>query len=218
MPLYQQLHGYVRYKLNQYYGNEIVDPHGNIPMHLLGNIWAQQWHEIYDILLPYQNEQFTNITESLVNQNYTAIKLFQLGDDFFKSLGMIPLPESFYKLSLMERPQNATADCHSGAWNFGNNDVRVKMCTKVNAQYLYSVHHELGHIQYYLQTSSNVPHPGFHEAIGDVIDLSVRSTRHLHRIGLTPLAKLNHNQRINNLFYMVNIIYHGILHFFLSYS
>lgn len=67
---------------------------------------------------------------------------------------------------------------------------RIKQCTRVTMSQLYTVHHEMGHVQYYLQykdlpvTLRRGANPGFHEAIGDVLALSVSTPAHLHKIGL----------------------------------
>lgn len=71
---------------------------------------------------------------------------------------------------------------------------RIKQCTTVNMQQLFTVHHEMGHVEYYLQYKE-LPYsfrrganPGFHEAIGDVMSLSVSTPKHLASIGLLPNA------------------------------
>ncbi|CAG0924185.1 unnamed protein product, partial [Notodromas monacha] len=64
------------------------------------------------------------------------------------------------------------------------------MCSSVNMQSLITAHHEMGHIQYYLQYVNIPPifrrgaNPGFHEAIGDTIALSVATPKYLKAIGL----------------------------------
>lgn len=66
------------------------------------------------------------------------------------------------------------------------------MCTAVTYEDLITVHHEMGHIQYYLQYSDQPyalrtgANPGFHEAIGDTIALSVSTPKHLIEVGLLP--------------------------------
>ncbi|XP_061387294.1 angiotensin-converting enzyme-related protein-like [Musca vetustissima] len=207
LPLYRELHGYVRQRLSQHYGKEVVSPNGNLPMHLLGNMWGQQWDEIIDLLKPYPNKEFVDVTSEMKKQKYTVEKLFELGDEFFKSLGMSALPQSFWNLSVIEKPADRTIVCHASAWDFfQDSDVRIKMCTEVDTHYLYVVHHELGHIQYYLQYEKQptvfrgAPNPGFHEAVGDVIALSVSSAKHLNTIGLSPETELDEESRINELF------------------
>ena len=49
-PLYVSLHAYVRGQLAKKYGKEVVPPNGPIPAHLLGNIWAQEWNNVYDLM------------------------------------------------------------------------------------------------------------------------------------------------------------------------
>ena len=51
-PLYRELHTYVRHKLIAKYGAAAERPDGMIPAHLLGNMWAQEWGNIYDIVAP----------------------------------------------------------------------------------------------------------------------------------------------------------------------
>ncbi|EDW02930.1 GH10960 [Drosophila grimshawi] len=207
LPFYRQIHGYVRYRLRQHYGPDVVPAEGNIPMHLLGNMWAQSWNDVIDLFTPYPEKPFVDVKSEMERQEYSVQKLFQLGDQFFQSLGMRALPPTFWNASVLERPLDREVICHASAWDFyQDSDVRIKMCTEVDTHYLYVVHHELGHIQYYLQYEQQpavfrgAPNPGFHEAVGDVIALSVMSAKHLKSIGLTSNGRLDEKSRINELF------------------
>lgn len=68
--------------------------------------------------------------------------------------------------------------------------ARIKQCTTVTMEQLFTVHHEMGHVEYYLQymdlpvSFRRGANPGFHEAIGDVLSLSVSTPKHLKEIGL----------------------------------
>lgn len=207
-PLYLQIHGYVRHRLLQHYGDKVVSRTGPIPMHLLGNMWAQQWSEIADLVTPFPNKSLIDVTDEMVKQGYTPLKMFQMGDDFFTSMNLIKLPQSFWDKSIIEKPQDGRdLICHASAWDFyKHNDVRIKQCTRVTQEQLSVVHHELGHIQYFLQyqhlpmvyrTGAN---PGFHEAVGDVLSLSVSTPKHLEKIGLLKNYVLDEEARINQLF------------------
>lgn len=108
----------------------------------------------------------------------------------------------------MEKPTDGRElICHASAWDFyKKDDVRIKQCTRVTQDQLFTVHHELGHIQYFLQYQ-NQPHvyrtganPGFHEAVGDVLSLSVSTPRHLEKIGLLKNYKPDEEAKINQLF------------------
>lgn len=63
---------------------------------------------------------------------------------------------------------------------------------------LITAHHEMGHIQYFLQYKDQPvsfrdgANPGFHEAIGDVLALSVSTPKHLQSIGLLDKVESNH--------------------------
>ncbi|CAO1336402.1 unnamed protein product [Diamesa serratosioi] len=192
MPLYNQLHGYVRFKLNEKYGNDIVDVSKPIPMHLLGNMWGQEWSEISKFLVPYSDSPNFDITDEMIRQNYTSKQMFEMGDAFFQSLNMTKLPQSFWDKSIIQKPTDGRdLVCHASAWDFANiGDVRIKQCSVVTMRDFITTHHELGHIQYFLQyqnqpiTYRTGANPGFHEAVGDVLALSVSTPKHLKKIGL----------------------------------
>uniref|UniRef100_A0A182WGJ5 Angiotensin-converting enzyme n=1 Tax=Anopheles minimus TaxID=112268 RepID=A0A182WGJ5_9DIPT len=135
-PFYQQIHGYVRYKLREYYGDKVVSEKGSIPMHLLGNMWAQQWGNIADITSPFGDRQLLDVTEEMVRQGYNPIQMFEMGDEFFQSLNMTKLPQSFWEKSILEKPNDGRdLVCHASAWDFmKQKDVRIKQCTRVTME------------------------------------------------------------------------------------
>ena len=51
-PLYDELHCYVRARLQAKYGKDKVPDHAPIPAQLLGNMWAQEWNNLYDLGRP----------------------------------------------------------------------------------------------------------------------------------------------------------------------
>lgn len=193
-PLYEQLHGYVRRRLIDSYPqySHRFPNTGHIPAHLTGNMWAQSWTAIMDLVMPFPNQSSPDVTKELVEQGYNATAMFQLADEFFQSLGLDPMPEMFWKKSMLEKPDDGRqVVCHASAWDFyTGNDFRIKQCTDVTGEYLMTTHHEMGHVQYYLNYR-HLPivfrkgaNPGFHEAIGDVMALSVNTPEHLQKIGL----------------------------------
>ncbi|XKL65405.1 hypothetical protein PGB90_008825 [Kerria lacca] len=191
LPLYKHLYTYVRRRLVQYYGTWRIKPDGPIPAHILGNMWAQSWKHIIDIVLPFQGKRRSDFTSEMLRQGYTAHKIFQVAEEFFTSMGMKPMPAEFWRHSMIIKPEDRAVVCKSSAWDFCNGkDYRIKQCTEITMDDLFTTHHEMAHIQYYLQYSSqhlifrDGPNPAFHEAIGDMILLSVKTSKHLHRIGL----------------------------------
>lgn len=92
-PLYEQVHGYVRYRLRKHYGDAVVSEKGPIPMHLLGNMWAQQWSDIADLVSPFPDKPLVDVSSEMVKQGYTPLKMFQMGDDFFTSMNLTKLPQ-----------------------------------------------------------------------------------------------------------------------------
>ncbi|XP_058122441.1 angiotensin-converting enzyme-like [Anopheles ziemanni] len=205
-PLYEQLHAYVRYKLREQYGSEIVSEKGPIPIHLLGYSHGQKWDNIMDISAPYSGKALFNITEEMVRQGYTVRKMFELGDEFYQSLNMTKLPPTFWEKSIIEKREDANYFCHTSMWDFyRKDDVRISKCTRITKQDLYLVHHELGFIQYYLQYQ-NQPSvyrdeamPGFFETFARGSSLSVSSPKYLQKIGLLKNL-FNEESKLNQLY------------------
>jgi peptidyl-dipeptidase A len=196
-PLYDQLHCYTRAKLNQKYGDQVQAKSGPIRADLLGNMWAQEWGNIYDVVAPKgAGDVGYDLTELLAKQKYTPEKIVRTGEQFFTSLGFAPLPETFWKRSMITAPRDREVVCHASAWDVDNvEDLRIKMCTKVTAADFVTVHHELGH-NFYQRAYNKQPYlylnsanDGFHEAIGDAIALSV-TPEYLVQIGLLDKGKV----------------------------
>lgn len=180
-PLYESLHTYVRWKLNEKYGDAVQSKTGPIRADLLGNMWAQEWGNIYDIVAPAgAGDLGYDVGELLVAKDYDAIKMVKAGEGFYSSLGLDPMPETFWKRSQFVKPADREVQCHASAWNLDNvDDLRIKMCIKVNGDDFTTIHHELGH-NYYQRAYNKKPllyrngaNDGFHEAIGDFVALSI---------------------------------------------
>jgi len=193
-PLYLALHTYIRARLVQKYGPQIVPPDGPIPAHLLGNPWAQEWGGIFPILgLPEKSSGY-DLTELLKARNLDAKGMVRYGENFYKSLGFPALPDTFWERSLFTKPRDREVVCHASAWDIDNkDDLRVKMCIQIRDVDFVTVHHELGH-NMYQRAYDKQPflfeqgaNDGFHEAIGDTIALSI-TPEYLKQIGF--LAQL----------------------------
>jgi len=103
------------------------------------------------------------------------------------------MPQPFWDKSMLTKPDDRDVVCHASAWDFYNRvDFRIKQCTEVDMGWLTTTHHEMGHVEYYLQYKDQPvvfrrgANPGFHEAIGDTLALSVATPEHLQLIGLAP--------------------------------
>jgi peptidyl-dipeptidase A len=189
-PLYEALHCHVRARLQEKYGSEIVPPGAPIPAHLLGNMWAQNWSNIFDLVAPPQTQAGYDLTAILQAEDYDAERMVKTGEAFFSSLGFAPLPETFWSRSLFEKPADREVVCHPNAWDIDEkDDLRIKMCIEVNSTYFNLIHHELGHNYYYraykdqdylYRWSAN---DGFHEAVGDTMALSI-TPEYLAQLGL----------------------------------
>uniref|UniRef100_A0AAQ5YDC7 Angiotensin-converting enzyme n=1 Tax=Amphiprion ocellaris TaxID=80972 RepID=A0AAQ5YDC7_AMPOC len=190
-PLYLNLHAFVRRQLYKQYGPKYINLKGPIPAHLLGNMWAQTWNNIYGMMIPFPDKPNIDVTNEMERQGYNATHMFRVAEEFFTSLGLDEMPQEFWDESMLVKPEGREVVCHASAWDFYNRkDFRIKQCTTVNMEQLFTVHHEMGHIQYYLQYKDQPvgfrrgANPGFHEAIGDVLSLSVSTPKHLQTINL----------------------------------
>ena len=179
-PLYEQLHCYARAELNKEYGDTVVPLDQPIRADLLGNMWGQSWGNIYDIVEPKGAAKGVDVTKLLIDEDYDQIKMVKTGETFFTSLGFEPLPDTFWERSLITKPRDRDVQCHASAWDIDDrDDIRIKMCTKINGEDFSTVHHELGH-NFYQRAYKDQPvfykdgaNDGFHEAIGDMIALSI---------------------------------------------
>lgn len=189
-PLYDALQCHVRSELNEYYGDQVVPKSGKIPAHLLGNMWAQTWDNVYPLVKPENSEQSYDLTELIVDSGMSEIEMVKTGEAFFSSLGFEPLPESFWQRSQFIRPRDREVVCHASAWNVDNlDDLRIKMCIQKTAEDFQTIHHELGH-NYYQRAYNDQPfvlrnsaNDGFHEALGDTVGLSMTPS-YLVQLGL----------------------------------
>jgi peptidyl-dipeptidase A len=190
-PLYEELHCFTRAGLNRTYGDSIQPATGPIRADLLGNLWAQEWGNVYDVVAPRSSGQPPyDLTQLLEGAHYTPERVIRTAEGFFTSLGFAALPASFYERSMITQPRDREVICHASAWDVDNvEDLRIKMCTRVNADDFVTAHHELGH-NFYQRAYNRQPflyldsaNDGFHEAIGDTIALSV-TPEYLVQIGL----------------------------------
>ena len=179
-PLYESLQCHVRAELSDYYGDRVVSDKGAIPAHLLGNMWAQSWGNIYELVKPESDAQSYDLTALLKAKDSDAKGFARAAEGFFTSMGFEPLPQTFWDRSLFTKPQDREVACHASAWNLDwKDDIRVKMCTEITGEDFITMHHEIGHNIYqraYNQQSyfgMTGAHDGFHEAIGDMIALSI---------------------------------------------
>ncbi|MBI3941293.1 MAG: M2 family metallopeptidase [Acidobacteria bacterium] len=192
-PLYLKLHAYVRMKLHDRYG-DIVSRAGPIPAHLLGNIWAQDWANVYPLVAPAGADPGYSLAEILKRRNMPPLDMVRTGERFFTSLGLAPLPDTFWERSMFVKPRDRDVVCHASAWDVDQlEDLRIKMCIQQTAEDFATIHHELGH-NFYQRAYKDQPvifrdsaNDGLHEAIGDTIALSV-TPEYLVKIGLLGKA------------------------------
>lgn len=196
-PLYKSLHTYVRWKLNAKYGDAVQSKTGPIRADLLGNMWAQEWGNIYDLVAPPGAGDLGYDTGELLKaKGYDPVRMVKQGEAFYSSLGFAPLPETFWQRSQIVKPRDREVICHASAWDIDSvDDIRIKMCTKVNGDDFVTIHHELGH-NYYQRAYKAQPflykggaNDGFHEAIGDTVALSI-TPDYLVNIGLLQPAQV----------------------------
>jgi peptidyl-dipeptidase A len=189
-PFYESLHAYMRTRVSKQYGNDAVTKDGLIRADLLGNPWAQEWSNIFPIAYSSGTGPGYNLTEILKQKKINETGMVHYGENFFKSLGFAPLPQTFWDRSLFLKPRDREVVCHASAWDIDNkDDLRLKMCILIRDEDFVTVHHELGH-NVYQRAYKNLPflfqggaNDGFHEAIGDTIALSI-TPEYLKQVGL----------------------------------
>ena len=202
-PLYDELHCHVRAKLGDVYGEDKVPQDGPIPAHLLGNMWAQGWSFLYDLMEPHPGVGDIDVDSTLKTKNYSPQEMVRSAESFYVSLGMPRLPDTFWERSMFSKPKDRDVVCHASAWGLdGGNDLRIKMCIKQTYDELRVIYHELGH-NYYQRAYNEQPnlfrtgaHGGFHEAIGDTVVLSM-TPDYLAEVGLLASSEQSDEAIIN---------------------
>lgn len=205
-PLYDELHCYVRSQLRKRYGKDRIADKAPIPAHLLGNMWAQEWTALYDLAEPHRGVASLDVTKKIKEKKLDERAMVKIGEAFFTSLGLDPLPRTFWERSLFKKPADREVVCHASAWDVGyNDDLRIKMCVEQKEEDLITIHHELGHDYYYhyyfklpmlFQSGAN---DGFHEGIGDTLALSV-TPAYLKGLGLLDKVPADDKGAVNFLF------------------
>ncbi|XP_076594597.1 angiotensin-converting enzyme 2 [Chaetodon auriga] len=193
LPLYKELHAYVRAKLMETYKGDI-EPDGPLPAHLLGDMWGRFWTNLYPLTVPYSNKPNIDVTNTMVEEGWTELRLFKEAEKFFMSVGLYEMFPNFWNNSMLVKPDDGRdVVCHPTAWDMGNReDFRIKMCTEVNMDNFLTVHHEMGHNQYQMAYRNlsyllrDGANEGFHEAVGEIMSLSAAVPSHLQSLGLLP--------------------------------
>jgi peptidyl-dipeptidase A len=191
-PFYVNLHCYVRGRLNARYGDAVQPKTGPIRADLTGNMWAQEWGNIYDVAAPANSPGMGyDLTRQLEARGYDAPKMVKTAENFYVSMGFAPWPKSFWDRSMITRPRDREVQCHASAWDVdGKDDIRLKACIRVNADDFFTVHHELGHNLYQRAYKDqpflfqNGANDGFHEAIGDFAGLNALTPGYLKQLGV----------------------------------
>ncbi len=189
-PLYEALHCHVRAELSEHYGGSLLAPQGPMPAHLLGNMWAQNWSRIYDLLEPYPVSAQVDVTQTLVERDFSPRAMVESAESFYTSIGFDPLPDSFWERSMLTRPADRDVVCYASAFDMdGGEDIRIKMCVNQTYSDLRVIYHELGH-NIYARAYGEQPtlfkggaNDGFHEAVGDAVLLAM-TPEYLASVGL----------------------------------
>ncbi|XP_040895328.1 angiotensin-converting enzyme 2 [Toxotes jaculatrix] len=193
LPLYKELHAYVRARLMEVYPGHI-DSKGPLPAHLLGDMWGRFWTNLYPLSVPYPAKPDIDVSKTMVEKGWSELQLFKEAEKFFMSVGLYEMFENFWNNSMLVKPEDGrNVVCHPTAWDMGNReDFRIKMCTKVNMDDFLTVHHEMGHNQYQMAYRNlsyllrDGANEGFHEAVGEIMSLSAATPKHLQSLDLLP--------------------------------
>ncbi|XP_032417398.1 angiotensin-converting enzyme 2 [Xiphophorus hellerii] len=193
MPLYTELHTYVRSRLMEVYPG-YIDSQGPLPAHLLGDMWGRFWTNLYPLSVPYPEKPDIDVSSTMVQQGWDEMRFFKEAEKFFMSVGLYKMFDNFWTNSMLVKPNDGRkVVCHPTAWDMGNReDFRIKMCTKVNMDDFLTVHHEMGHNQYQMAYRNlsyllrDGANEGFHEAVGEIMSLSAATPKHLQSLGLLP--------------------------------
>ena len=191
-PFYNALHTYVRRRLVERYGEQELGADGTIPLHLLGNLWGQDWSGIEELVLPpgMPEARASDLEARLREHVARPEDMVRLAEGFYTSLGFDPLPQTFWDRSMFVRPRDRHAQMHGLAFDMGDGeDFRIRIGILGSADDFFTLHHELGH-NFYHRAYAHQPflfrfgaNGDFQEAVADTVGLSV-TPKYLAGIGL----------------------------------
>uniref|UniRef100_A0A914W4R4 Angiotensin-converting enzyme n=1 Tax=Plectus sambesii TaxID=2011161 RepID=A0A914W4R4_9BILA len=210
LPLYVQLHAYMRRRLAGIFNPNNVPAltkDGPIPAHVLGSMHAENWASLYFETKPFAQDENTfggdpwsahdPIGSELQKHNYTVEGMFKQAEEYFTSMGFDNLPESFWNTSVFTRPWEKDMLCHpSLAFDLRNGkDYRVKICAQVS-QADFTEAHKLLAQNYYQMSYREQPlpfresaNPSFASAIAESFGLLSENGDYLKSLGLLPSDK-----------------------------
>eukprot|EP00057_Strongylocentrotus_purpuratus_P027907 XP_011682381.1 PREDICTED: angiotensin-converting enzyme [Strongylocentrotus purpuratus] len=206
-PLYDNLHAFIRRRLYDIHGPEVIDLNGPIPSHLLGGMWSHSWSNLFDVAKPYETDD-DDPTEFLQEQNYDIRRLYETAEEFYTSMGYEELPESFWENSVFGQLQDGrNVSCEPTSWDFHNQtDFRITTCSsEVTIDELSKAHNILGHTQYqnsysHQPTAFREPaSPALYEAIADLTSSEVFSPSYLRQLGLSLDERNDDKIQLNGL-------------------
>lgn len=88
---------------------------------LIGNLWSQSWEALIDLVFP-NYMVMPNLTDSMIQKNYSVTKMVRTTEDFYISLGFPPLPSKFWKNSIFQQESSRESICHATAINMYKKD------------------------------------------------------------------------------------------------
>ncbi|CAF1133884.1 unnamed protein product [Adineta ricciae] len=204
-PLHELIHAYIRKQIARLYPG-LIEFDQPIPVHLTKDLFGLMMTHLERDVLPFSHISGIDLGPAMKRKNFTEEEIFRYADEFFVSLNLTRAPDSFWNLSVFKRIPNHHMACHPTAFDlYKYDDVRIRMCTSITSRDFYIVHHEMGHIQHYLQYHQQPfwfrrsPHGAFSEGIGDAIALATMSPAHLKRIGLLENYKFTKEENIQFL-------------------
>ncbi len=197
MPLYIELHTWVKYELAKKYGQPVPK---RIPAHWINNRWSQNWTGFVE-----------GVDFDPYFKDWKPEQVVRTAEDFYVSLGFPRLPPSFWaKSDLYPVPKGdpRKKNAHASCWHMDlQSDIRSLMSVENNFEWFETTHHELGHGYYFISyTNENVPPllrdgaaPFFHEGVGELIALATRQVPYLKQAGVLPQdAKLDERKVLLN--------------------
>ncbi|XP_072950039.1 angiotensin-converting enzyme-like [Epargyreus clarus] len=189
-PLYELLHDYVRSKLKAFYAEELKEDK-EIPAHILGNLWAQEWQPIYPKVAPYPDVPRPSVVE---NGTLDSMDLFDSVDEFHQSLGFQSAKESYQDI----KKTMATANCLPSSHDMCDGvNYKIKWCGEKVTDVTVGLSRAarlLSHVQYFKHYSNlpplfrDGPIPAFHDAISDIAAVQLTSPTQMQTLNFTLVA------------------------------
>ncbi|XP_059225077.1 angiotensin-converting enzyme [Stomoxys calcitrans] len=209
MPLYQELHAYLRHWARVQYGKHLTDAiDGAIPAPVMEQIITQDWYGAPIFRIPFPKHPLPTVKQRMEEVMETPVHMIKKASEFYESMNMNKLTKEFMNKFVRRINEDDPNKVCRVEVSYFPPDVALRFCNKVDYRAFLQMHGHIAELQYNMYKSKlpfgmdNEPCPGFGSALGEAFIIASGTPRHLSRLAIVANDSLPPEQSLNRLFRM----------------